>query len=75
MNAYALTRVSRVATLFFTFSGDFTDEEALLEWLVHNRNSGEENEVIEEVDAKALEAMVHSVENLAVLFCKYIEPP
>jgi len=39
-----------------------------LEWLVQNRSSGDEEDVIEEVQFKGLEAMVAAVENIAVLF-------
>ena len=42
----------------------------MLEWLVQNRNSGDEEDVIEEVEFNTLEAMVTAVENIAVLFCK-----
>ncbi len=46
------------------------NEEAILEWLIHNRSTGDEEDVIEDIAAESLEAMVNSVENLAVLFCK-----
>ena len=34
------------------------------------RSVGDEDDVIEEVDAKTLRTMTNSIENLAVLFCK-----
>ena len=52
-------------------SGDLRAEDDILEWLIQNRNSGDEEDVIEEVECKTLEAMVSAVENIAVLFCKY----
>ena len=52
-------------------SGDLRAEDDILEWLIQNRNSGDEEDVIEEVEFKTLEAMVSAVENIAVLFCKY----
>ncbi len=51
-------------------AGDLTNEEAVLEWLIHNRSTGDDEDVIEDVTSASLEAMVASVENLAVLFCK-----
>ena len=46
-------------------------EDDILEWLIQNRNSGDEEDVIEEVEFKTLQAMVTAVENIAVLFCKW----
>ena len=46
------------------------DEGAVLEWLIENRSTGDEDDVIEDVDIKSLETMIQSVEQLAVLFCK-----
>ena len=52
-------------------SGDLNNEEAVLQWLVKNRSTGEESEdVIEAVSAASLETMIESVDNLAVLFCE-----
>ena len=51
-------------------AGDLTAEDDILEWLIQNRSSGDEEDVIEEVEYKTLEAMVTAVENIAVLFCK-----
>ena len=48
------------------------DEAAVLEWLIENRSTGDEDDVIEDVDIKSLETMIQSVEQLAVLFCKLI---
>ena len=54
----------------FIIIGDLTAEDDILEWLIQNRSSGDEEDVIEEVEYKTLEAMVAAVENIAVLFCK-----
>ena len=52
-------------------TGDLNNEEAVLQWLVKNRSTGEESEdVIEAVSAASLETMIESVDNLAVLFCE-----
>ena len=50
--------------------GDLMDEAAVLEWLIQNRSTGDEDDVIEDVDLKSLETMIQSIEHLAVLFCK-----
>ena len=64
---------SRLRDSFCSSSGDLKNEEDVLQWLVKNRSTGEESEdVIEAVSASSLETMIESVENLAVLFCKYI---
>ena len=54
-------------------AGDLRAEDDILEWLVQNRNSGDEEDVIEEVEFSTLQAMVTAVENIAVLFCESIQ--
>ncbi len=54
----------------FHFSGDLSNENAVLEWLIQHRSTGEEGEVIEEATAKTLDAMVGTVDKVVVLFCK-----
>lgn len=54
---------------FSTKSGELTNEEDVLEWLISNKSSGDdENEEIEAVSAKALWTLVDSIDHLAVLF-------
>jgi len=55
-------------TIPILYEGDLTAEDDILEWLIQNRSSGDEEDVIEEVEFKSLEAMVSAVENIAVLF-------
>ncbi|XP_021959977.1 uncharacterized protein LOC110855885 isoform X3 [Folsomia candida] len=51
------------------FDGDLTNEEDVLEWLITNKNSGDdEDDEIEAVSAKALWTLVDSIDHLAVLF-------
>jgi hypothetical protein len=45
----------------------------VLEWLIENKSSGDENDVIEEVTAKTLSTMIGNVDNLVVLFCKWFK--
>ena len=59
-----------MASLYF-ISGDLTNENAVLEWLIQHRSTGEEGEVIEEATAKSLEAMIGTVDKVVVLFCEY----
>jgi len=55
-------------TIPILYEGVLEAEDDILEWLVQNRSSGDEEDVIEEVQFKGLEAMVAAVENIAVLF-------
>lgn len=50
--------------------GELTREEDVLEWLVQNKSTGDEEDVIEDVTAKALDTLISSVDNLVVLFCE-----
>jgi len=55
-------------TIPILYEGALDAEDDILEWLIQNRSSGDEDDVIEEVQFKGLEAMVAAVENIAVLF-------
>lgn len=55
-------------TIPILYEGVLEAEDDILEWLVQNRSSGDEEDVIEEVQFKGLQAMVAAVENIAVLF-------
>ncbi|XP_055620759.1 uncharacterized protein LOC129765014 isoform X13 [Toxorhynchites rutilus septentrionalis] len=43
-------------------------EEDVLEWLVENKATGDEDDVIEEVNAKTLKTLISNIDNLVVLF-------
>ena len=58
--------------IFLLLLGDLMDEAAVLEWLIQKRSTGDEDDVIEDVDLKSLDTMIQSIEHLAVLFCKDI---
>lgn len=47
-------------------------EEDVLEWLIENKSTGDDEEIIEDVTAKTLHTLIGNVDNLVVLFCKYI---
>ncbi|XP_054268035.1 uncharacterized protein LOC128989922 isoform X4 [Macrosteles quadrilineatus] len=50
------------------YEGELTREEDVLEWLVQNKSTGDEEDVIEDVTAKTLETLIGSIDNLVVLF-------
>lgn len=43
-----------------------------MEWLVQNKSTGDEEEVIEDVTAKTLNTLIGNIDNLVVLFCECI---
>lgn len=49
--------------------GELSKEEDVLEWLIENKSTGDDEEVIEDVTAKTLSTLIGNVENLVVLFC------
>lgn len=51
-------------------TGELSKEEDVLEWLIGNKSTGDDEEVIEDVTAKTLSTLVGNVDNLVVLFCK-----
>lgn len=51
------------------FIDELTREEDVLEWLVQNKSTGDEEDVIEDVTSKTLDTLIGSVDNLVVLFC------
>lgn len=44
----------------------------MLEWLVQNKSTGDEEDIIEDVTSKTLDTLIGSVDNLVVLFCKLL---
>ncbi|XP_037080848.1 uncharacterized protein LOC119101604 isoform X2 [Pollicipes pollicipes] len=50
------------------YDGDLTKEEDVLDWLVQNKSTGDDDDEIEDVTETMLEAMIDSVDYLAVLF-------
>lgn len=53
-------------------TGELSKEEDVLEWLIENKSTGDDEEIIEDVTAKTLHTLISNVDNLVVLFCKYI---
>ena len=52
------------------YDGEITDEAKVLDWLINNRNMGDDSERLEEVSTTTLEGMTSTSEGLVVLFCK-----
>lgn len=50
------------------YEGDLSQEEDVLDWLVTQKNLGEEDDVIEDVTAKSLARLIDTSPYLAVLF-------
>ncbi|KAL1464793.1 hypothetical protein WDU94_004408 [Cyamophila willieti] len=50
------------------YESELTREEDVLEWLVQNKSTGDEEDIIEDVTAKTLETLIESIDNLVVLF-------
>ncbi|KAJ8875634.1 hypothetical protein PR048_023530 [Dryococelus australis] len=49
-------------------TGELTREEDVLEWLVQNKSTGDEDDIIEDVTAKTLDTLIQSIDHLVVLF-------
>lgn len=52
------------------FTDELSREEDVLEWLIENKSTGDDEDVIEEVSAKTLGTLIQNIDNLVVVFCK-----
>ncbi|XP_071549030.1 uncharacterized protein hlk isoform X4 [Panulirus ornatus] len=50
------------------YDGDLMNEDKVLEWLVENKNTGEDDDVIDDVTLGLLNTLIDSVDHLAVIF-------
>ncbi|XP_030027959.1 uncharacterized protein LOC115445721 isoform X2 [Manduca sexta] len=50
------------------YEGELSREEDVLEWLIANKSTGDEEDVIEDVTAKTLNTLIGNVDHLVVLF-------
>ncbi|XP_066601586.1 uncharacterized protein hlk isoform X1 [Prorops nasuta] len=50
------------------YEQELSREEDVLEWLVANKSTGDEEDVIEDVTAKTLNTLIGNIDNLVVLF-------
>ncbi|XP_073943326.1 hulk isoform X2 [Choristoneura fumiferana] len=50
------------------YEAELSREEDVLEWLIANKSTGDEEDVIEDVTAKTLNTLIGNVDNLVVLF-------
>ena len=55
---------------FFLCADELSREEDVLEWLIENKSTGDDEDVIEEVSAKTLGTLIQNIDNLVVVFCK-----
>lgn len=55
---------------FFLSPGDLMNEDKVLEWLVENKSTGDEDDVIDDVTLGLLNTLIDSLDHLAVVFCK-----
>ena len=51
-------------------SGDLTDEEAVLEWLLNNKDATPQNDIIDLVDRGMLKMLLQDYAYVAVFFCR-----
>lgn len=68
LSLFILTHTTKKIT------GELSKEEDVLEWLIENKSTGDDEEVIEDVTAKTLSTLIGNVDNLVVLFCMYFHP-
>ncbi|XP_063377283.1 uncharacterized protein LOC134664522 isoform X7 [Cydia fagiglandana] len=50
------------------YESELSKEEDVLEWLIANKSTGDEEDVIEDVTAKTLNTLIGNVDNLVVVF-------
>lgn len=50
------------------YAGDLSDEHEMLEWMIKNKSSADDDDVLEMVNGEQLEIMVDNVNNLLVYF-------
>ena len=50
------------------YAGELKDEQEMLEWLIKNQSSADDDDTIEETDEEKLEIMVDNVDNLLIIF-------
>lgn len=50
------------------YAGDMNDENEMLEWLIKNQSSADDEDVLEHVNEEKLEIMVDNVDNLMIYF-------
>ncbi|XP_055708462.1 uncharacterized protein LOC129804839 isoform X8 [Phlebotomus papatasi] len=50
------------------YENELSREEDVLEWLIENKSTGDDEDIIEDVTAKTLNTLIGNVDNLVVLF-------
>ena len=67
---FAAETLPDIVRFCFNHSGDLKNEEKVLEWLIHQVDSDE----IEDVTDEMLDMLIKRSKHLAVLFCTYHDP-
>ena len=57
--------------LLLSTTGDLMNEDKVLQWLLENRSTGDDDDVIEDVTAGLLNSLIDSMDHLAVIFCNH----
>lgn len=52
------------------YEGSLSKEEDVLEWLIENKATGDDDDVIEDVSGRTLQTLIGNADRLAVFFCK-----
>ena len=60
--------INQSQTELYFDSGDLSDEHEMLEWMIKNKSSADDDDVLEMVNGEQLEIMVDNVDNLLVYF-------
>lgn len=71
INFLVMWSSSKMILMSLVLSTDeLSREEDVLEWLIENKSTGDDEDVIEEVSAKTLGTLIQNIDNLVVVFCK-----
>lgn len=73
-----LFKFTSVAYTFLTvsfwlkFLDSLAREEDVLEWLIENKSTGDDDDVIEDVSGRTLQTLIGNADKLVVYFCKFL---
>ena len=62
------TKVTPRREIPIVYAGELKDEQEMLEWLIKNQSSADDDDVIEDTTEEKLEIMVENVDNLMIFF-------
>lgn len=67
---YYYNKIFHLFKYIFFKLDELSREEDVLEWLITNKSTGDEEDIIEDVSSKTLKTLIGNIDNLVVLFCK-----